>query len=91
MSALTLLSDEERMFQSSVLSFAKEQVAPKVESMDREGALDKSLLPALFELGVMGIEVPAEYGGAESSFFTAILAVEAMAVVDPSVSVLIDV
>ncbi len=89
--ALTQLTDEERMFRDSVLSFAREQVAPKVAAMDHEGALDKSLLPKLFELGVMGIEVPGEWGGAESSFFNAIQAVEAFAVVDPSISVLVDV
>jgi isovaleryl-CoA dehydrogenase len=59
--------------------------------MDHEGALRKALLPELFDLGVMGIEVPEAYGGAGSSFFNAILAVEAVATVDPSVSVLIDV
>ncbi|MEZ4223544.1 MAG: acyl-CoA dehydrogenase [Polyangiaceae bacterium] len=89
--ALTQLTDEERMFRDSVLAFAREQVAPKVAKMDHDGALDKSLLPHLFELGVMGIEVPGEWGGAESSFFNAILAVEAFGVVDPSISVLVDV
>ncbi len=91
MTALTLLSEEERLFRDSVLGFARGRVAPLVEAMDRAGAVDRSLLPELFELGVMGVEVPAEYGGAESSFFNAILAVEAMAEVDPSISVLIDV
>lgn len=89
--ALTQLSDEERMFRDAVLGFAKEQVGPKVAKMDHDGAIDRSLLPGLFELGVMGIEVPAEWGGAESSFFNAALAVEAFAVVDPSISVLVDV
>jgi alkylation response protein AidB-like acyl-CoA dehydrogenase len=59
--------------------------------MDRAGAVDKSLILGLFELGVMAIEVPSEYGGAESSFFNAILAVEALAMVDPSISVFVDV
>jgi len=59
--------------------------------MDEKGALDPSILPSLFELGLMGVEVPENYGGAGSSFFNAILAVEALAVVDPSVSVLVDV
>jgi alkylation response protein AidB-like acyl-CoA dehydrogenase len=89
--ALTRLSDEERMFRDSVLAFARERVAPKVDEMDRLGALDPSLVPGLFELGVMGVEVPDEYGGAGSSFMNAILAVEALAVVDPSVSVVVDV
>ncbi|MBX3128952.1 MAG: acyl-CoA dehydrogenase [Polyangiaceae bacterium] len=89
--ALTHLAEEERLFRDSVLAFAKSQVAPKVGAMDHAGAIDTSLLAPLFELGVMGVEVPAEYGGAESSFMNAILAVEAMAEVDPSISVFIDV
>jgi alkylation response protein AidB-like acyl-CoA dehydrogenase len=88
---LTVLSDEERMFKDSVLSYAKERVAPKVAEMDHSASMDTSLLPGLFELGVMGIEVPAEYGGADSSFFNAILTIEALAYVDPSLSVLVDV
>lgn len=89
--ALTRLSDEERMFRDSVLAFARERVAPKVDEMDRAGALDPSLIPGLFELGVMAVEVPEEHGGSGSSFMNAILAVEALAVVDPSVSVVVDV
>jgi alkylation response protein AidB-like acyl-CoA dehydrogenase len=88
---LTLLDDEERMFRDAVLGYARERIAPRVEEMDREGKIDPALLPGLFELGVMGVEVPAEYGGSGSSFFNAILAVEALAVVDPSLSVLVDV
>ena len=88
---LTRLSDEERMFRDAVLGYAREQIGPKVHEMDKAGAIDKALLPGLFELGVMGIEVPSDYGGAGSSFFNAILAVEAFAVVDPSLSVLVDV
>jgi len=88
---LTVLSDEERMFKDSVLAFARERVAPKVMEMDRSAAIDRGLLPGLFELGVMGIEVPAEYGGSGSSFFNAILTIEALANVDPSLSVLVDV
>jgi alkylation response protein AidB-like acyl-CoA dehydrogenase len=91
MTALTQLSDEERMFHSAVLGYARERIGPKVAQMDRDGALDKSLIPGLFELGVMAIEVPEEFGGSGSSFFNAIRAVEAMAVVDPSLSVVIDV
>ena len=91
MTPLTQLSDEERLFHDTVHAFARERVAPRVASMDHAGALDKDLVPALHELGVMGIEVPEEYGGGGSSFFNAILAVEAMARVDPSVSVVIDV
>src|SRR5688500_14955771 len=88
---LTLLSEEERMFRDAVLGYARERIAPKVSEMDRAGAIDPALLPGLFELGVMGIEVPTDFGGSGSSFFNAILAVEAFAVVDPSLSVLVDV
>lgn len=88
---LTHLADDEQLFRDSVLDFAKKRVAPRVAEMDAKGALDKSLLPGLFELGLMGVEIPEEYGGAAASFFSAILAVEALATVDPSVSVLVDV
>ncbi|MDI3287238.1 acyl-CoA dehydrogenase [Polyangium sp. 15x6] len=88
---LTHLSEEETLFRDSVLDFAKKRVAPLVSEMDEKGALDPALLPPLFELGLMGVEIPENYGGAGSSFFNAILAVEALAVVDPSVSVLVDV
>ncbi|MEB2313153.1 MAG: acyl-CoA dehydrogenase [Sorangiineae bacterium] len=88
---LTSLSEEERLFQSAVRGFARERVAPAVERMDRAAEVDGALIPGLFELGVMGVEVPSEYGGAGSSFFNAILAVEALAVVDPSISVFVDV
>jgi alkylation response protein AidB-like acyl-CoA dehydrogenase len=89
--ALTRISDDERLFYETVLDFAKQRIGPKVAQMDEQASLDPSLLPALFELGVMGIEVPDRYGGAGSSFFNAILAVEALARIDPSVSVLVDV
>ncbi len=89
--ALTQLSEEERLFQHSVASYARERIQPKVAAMDHDAAIDPALVQGLFELGVMGIEVPSRYGGAESSFFNAILAVEALATVDPSISVLVDV
>ena len=88
---LTHLAEDEQMFRDSVLEFAKKRVGPLVAEMDAKGALDKSLLPGLFDLGLMGVEIPEEYGGSGASFFSAILAVEALAMVDPSVSVLVDV
>ncbi|HSC89467.1 MAG TPA: acyl-CoA dehydrogenase [Polyangiaceae bacterium] len=89
--ALTDLSDDERMIQESVLGFARERVAPRVREMDESAKMDPGLVRELFELGVMGTEIPEAYGGAGSTFFSAILAVEALATVDPSVSVLLDV
>ncbi|MEZ4474310.1 MAG: acyl-CoA dehydrogenase [bacterium] len=88
---LTDLTEDELMFRDAVYGWARDVVAPKVASMDEHGHLDTRLLPAMFELGLMGIEVPEELGGAGSSFFSAILAVEALARVDPSVAVVVDV
>jgi len=91
MTPLTTLSDDERLFFDTVSGFANERLAPKVAAMDAASALDPSVLPGLFELGVMGIETPSRFGGAESSFFNAVLAVQAIARVDPAVAVLVDV
>ena len=88
---LSLLSEEERLFFDTVSAFARERIAPRVAQMDREAKLDPEIIQGLFELGVMGIEIPGEHGGGEAGFFQAILAVEALALVDPSVSVLVDV
>lgn len=89
--ALTQLSQDEKLFRDSVTEFARARVAPRVSRMDEKGAMDHDLLPQLFELGVMGVEIPEAYGGPGANFFTACLAVEAFALVDPSVSVLVDV
>src|SRR5450432_3512735 len=91
MTALTELRDEERLFFDTVVAFARDRVGPKVREMDESAELDPALVRELFELGVMGVEIPAEYGGAGSSFFNAILAVQALARVDPSLAVLVDV
>src|SRR4051812_31879224 len=91
MTPLTILSEDERMFFDTVLAFARERVASRVSSMDAASTLDPGVLRGLFELGLMGIESPSERGGGGSSFFSAILAVQALARVDPSVSVVVDV
>src|SRR5690606_27684194 len=70
---LTRLTEEELLFKNQVLGFAKERIAPLVAEMDRRASLEPKLLPALFELGLMGIEVPETYGGSGSSFFSAIV------------------
>ena len=89
--ALTRLDEDELLLQSTVLAFARERVAPHVHAMDQSAHMDPGIVRELFELGVMGTEIPERYGGSGSSFFNAILAVEALATVDPSVSVLVDV
>lgn len=91
MNPLTELSPEEAMFQTAIFNFARERVAPHVSSMDERAALEPALVAALFELGVMGIEIPERFGGSGSSFFNAILGVEALARVDASLAVLVDV
>ncbi len=88
---LTTLSEDEQMFRSSVREFAEGELRPRVEKMDEDGKLDPALIKQCFELGLMGIETPDEYGGAGASFFTAILAVEELSRVDASVGVLVDV
>ncbi len=89
--ALSELSDDERMFQDSVRQFAADRIAPLVRTMDEAQQMDAGLVREMFSLGLMGIVVPEEYGGAGGSFFDAILAVEAISAVDPSVGVLVDV
>src|SRR5579862_9359296 len=88
---LTVLSDEERMFQDAVRRFARERIGPYVREMDAAAIFRKDLLKEMFGLGLMGIEIPEEYGGQGGSFFQAVLAVEALATVDPSAAVIVDV
>ena len=90
-SALTQLSEEERMFYATVRQFAQEAIAPNVRTMDDEQQFAPGLVGKLFELGLMGIEIPEELGGAGGSFFDSVLAIEAIATVDPAVAVLVDV
>lgn len=88
---LTQLTEEESMFRDSVRRFAREQIGPHVRSMDDAGVFRKDLLKKFFELGLMGIEVPEEYGGQGGTFFQAVLAVEEIAAVDPAAAVIVDV
>ena len=88
---LTVLSEEEELFRSSVREFAEGEVRPKVESMEHAGKLDPQVIQHCFDLGLMSIESPEEYGGAGSTIFNAILAIEELARVDASVSVFVDV
>ena len=88
---LTVYSEDEEMFRRSVREFAEGEIRPRVERMDEHGKLEPDLIKQCFDLGLMGIETPEEYGGAAASFFTAIIAVEEISRVDPSVGVLVDV
>jgi alkylation response protein AidB-like acyl-CoA dehydrogenase len=89
--ALTQLNEDERMFRDTVRQFAVEQIGPLVRGMDETQQMDAGLIKKLFSLGLMGIEIPEEYGGSAGTFFEAILAVEEISTVDPSVGVLVDV
>ena len=88
---LTTLSEDEQMFRASVREFAEGELRPRVEEMDAHGKLDPALIKQCFDLGLMGIETPEEFGGAGSSFFTAIIAVEELSRIDASVGVFVDV
>jgi len=88
---LTALSDDERLFRDSVYEFADREVRPLVRDMDEHAKIPPALVEKLFDLGVMGIEIPDAYGGGGASFFHAVLAVEALSRVDPSIGVLVDV
>src|SRR5687768_6481049 len=88
---LTVLTEEEELFRQTVASFAGDRVKPLVAEMDQQGRIDPEVIRQCFELGLMGIEVPEEYGGSGGSFFMSILAVEELSRVDPSVGVVVDV
>ena len=88
---LTALSEDEKFFQSTVRKFAREQIRPHVREMDDAGVFRKDIIKQFFEMGLMGIEIPEEYGGQGGSFFQAILAVEELSAVDPSAGVIVDV
>ena len=88
---LTTLAEDERLFRDSVREFADARVRPLVREMDEQAKMSPALVRQLFELGVMGIEVPEAHGGAGGRFFHSVLAVEELSRVDPSVGVLVDV
>jgi alkylation response protein AidB-like acyl-CoA dehydrogenase len=90
-SALTMLAEDELLFRDSVREFANAQIRPLVREMDEQAKIPRDLVAKLFDLGVMAIEIPETYGGAGASFFHAVIAVEELSRVDPSVGVLVDV
>jgi alkylation response protein AidB-like acyl-CoA dehydrogenase len=88
---LTQLSHDEELFRASVYEFADREIRPLVREMDEHAKIPRELLAKLFDLGVMGIEIPEPYGGTGATFFHSVLAVESISRVDPSVGVLVDV
>ncbi len=90
-SPLTALSEEERFFQSTVRQFARTEIRPHVREMDEAGLFRKDIIRQFFEMGLMAIEIPEEFGGQGGTFFQAVLAVEELSAVDPSAGVIVDV
>src|SRR5450755_3125221 len=90
-SPLTVLTEDERLFQSTVRKFAREQIRPYVREMDDAAHFRPDLIRQFFDLGLMGIEIPEEFGGQGGTFFQSILAVEELSAVDPSAGVIVDV
>jgi alkylation response protein AidB-like acyl-CoA dehydrogenase len=90
-SPLTVLTDDEILFRDNIRQFADEKIRPLVKEMDEKGIFDKDLLHEFFQLGLMGIEIPEQYGGGGGRFFEAILAVEEFSRVDASAGVVVDV
>ncbi len=88
---LAALSEDEQLFRENVRQFAEDSIRPKVREMDEHGVFDHSILEQMFQLGLMAIEVPEQYGGAGGRFFDAILAVEEVSRVDASAGVIVDV
>src|SRR5581483_10670145 len=88
---LVALSEDETLFRDNIRQFAEERVRPLVREMDEKGVFDHDLIREFFQLGIMGIEVPEQYGGGDGTFFEAILAVEELSRVDASAGVVVDV
>src|SRR4030088_2932383 len=88
---LTTLSEDEILFRDNIRQFADEKIRPLVKEMDEKGVFEKDLIREFFQLGLMGIEIPEQYGGSGAKFFEAILAVEELSRVDASAGVVVDV
>jgi short-chain 2-methylacyl-CoA dehydrogenase len=88
---LTILTEEEELFKATISRFASERIGPHVRAMDEAGGFRKDLLAEMCSLGLMGIEIPEEYTGQGGSFFQSVLAIEALAAVDPAAAVIVDV
>ncbi len=88
---LNALTEDEVLFRDNVRQFAEDKVRPLSKEMDEKGMFDHSVIDQFFQLGLMGIEVPEQYGGGAGTFFEAILAVEELSRVDASAGVVVDV
>ena len=89
--ALTMLSEEEAMFRDAIRDYAQAEIRPKSREMEKNACYDESLLESLFEMGLMGVEIPEELGGSGASYFQACLAVEEVTRADATVGALVEV
>ena len=83
-------TDEQQMMRKMVREFAREEIAPFVEKMEN-GEFPRQLLQKMGQLGLMGIPVPEEYGGAEMDFISYIIAIHEISVVSPTLGVILSV
>jgi len=88
---LTLLSEEEELFRATVREFAETEIKPHVHAMDEAAKFRPELIQKMFDLGLMGIEVPEAWGGAGGTIFLAVLAIEELSRVDASAAIYVDV
>jgi alkylation response protein AidB-like acyl-CoA dehydrogenase len=88
---LTILSDDETAFRDAVAAFAADEVKPRVQAMERAGKIDSALVKQYFEMGLMGIEVPEQYGGSDGSLMMVTLAVEEISKFDAAAAIVVDV
>ena len=89
--SITQLTEEESMFRDAIREFAEEQIKPHVQEMDQKGQFRRELLDQFFELGLLGVDIPEEYGGTGGNFFMSILAIEELSKVDASAAIFVDV
>ena len=89
--ALSVLNEDEQLFFDTVDAFARNEIGPYVREMDEAGEFRKDILQKLFEMGLMGIAIPEEYGGQGGAFFNSMLAVQALSRTDPAAAVIVDV
>ncbi|TFG43297.1 MAG: acyl-CoA dehydrogenase, partial [Gemmatimonadales bacterium] len=88
---ITTLTEEEEMFRSAVREFAESEIRPHVHDMDARAQFNPDIIPKFFELGLMGVEIPEQFGGAGGNIFLAVLAIEELARVDASAAIYVDV
>ncbi|MDX6426755.1 MAG: short-chain 2-methylacyl-CoA dehydrogenase, partial [Gaiellaceae bacterium] len=81
------LDQEHELVRDTVRRFALEKIAPVAEELDREKRFPYELIAELAELGLMGMTIPEEYGGADADTLSYAIAVEELTRIDSSVAI----